>query len=259
MSQPAEQFETSSWQQMPFTLDEGAPTKAAIGLITLSNDITIEPELVTFLPRDGVALYANRIPFSDANTVESLLAMERDICKTAALINPGERLDVVIFGCTSGTMTIGDDVVRARILEAKPDVETTDPITAGIAGLSHLGCRKIAVLTPYSDEVNAVVDRFITSKGVAIGARGSFKRERSAELCRVAPESIYDAGLVLGKANVDGLFISCTALRVSPVIERLEADLGKPVVASNQALAWHATRLAGCDDKVEGYGQLLRS
>ena len=112
-------------------------------------------------------------------------------------------------------MTIGDDVVRARILEAKPDVETTDPITAGIAGLSHLGCRKIAVLTPYSDEVNAVVDRFITSKGVAIGARGSFKRERSAELCRVAPESIYDAGLVLGKANVDGLFISCTALRVS--------------------------------------------
>jgi maleate isomerase len=247
-----------AWQQMPFTADQGSPTKAAIGLITLSNDITIEPELSTFLPRDGVALYSNRIPFPAVNTVEALRSMEQNIRDTAALINPGERLDVVIFGCTSGTMTIGDDVVRARIKEAKPDVETTDPITAGITGLNRLGCKRIAVLTPYIDEVNEVVDRFITSKGMIIGARGSFKLESSAALCRVSPDSIYDAGMALGKADVDGLFISCTALRVSPIIERLEADLGKPVVASNQALAWHATRLAGCDETVEGYGQLLR-
>ena len=262
MNNPAPQVTsnpTSSWQHMSYVSDEGSPAKAAIGLITLANDITIEPEISTFLPAEGVALYSNRIPFPAVTTVEALASMERDISATAALINPGERLDVVIFGCTSGTMTIGDDVVRERIKAAKPDVETTDPITAGIAGLTKLGCKRVAVLTPYIDEVNAVVERFITSKGMDIGARGSFKLQSSAALCRVTPESIYQAGLELGRNDVDGLFISCTALRVSPVIAQLETDLGKPVVSSNQALAWHATRLAGCNEKVEGYGQLLMS
>ena len=259
MNDPAPQVAPNTqsiWQEMPHSYDEGSPTKAAIGLVTLANDITIEPEIVTFLP-PGVALYSNRIPCSEALTVESLRSMERNITETAALINPGERLDVVIFGCTSGTMAIGDDVVRERIKAAKPDVETTDPITAGITGLKRLGCKRIAVLTPYPDDVNDVVARFITSKGMSIEAHGSFKLVSSSATCRVTPDSIYDAGMALANTDVDGLFISCTALRVSPVIGRLEADLGKPVVSSNQALAWHAMRLAGCEDKVEGYGQLL--
>lgn len=259
MSQPAAQVMQHNWQQMPFTLDKGSPSRAAIGLITLSNDLSIEPEINTFLPDEGVALYANRIPFPDSTTVETLRSMEADIAQTAALINPGETLDVVIFGCTSGTMSIGDDVVRTRILEAKPDVETTDPITAGLAGLRHLGCKRIAVLTPYADDVNDVVAEFIGGKGWDIGVRGSFKRVSAGEMSRVSPESIYEAGYALGQHDVDGLFISCTALRASPILERLETDLGKPVVSSNQALAWHSMRLAGCEDKVTGYGQLLRS
>ena len=83
-------------------------------------------------------------------------------------------------------------------------------------------------------------------------------RETAMDHCRVSPESIHAAGLALGGADVDGLFISCTALRVSPIIDRLERDLGKPVVSSNQAMAWHAMRLAGCADRIEGVGELLR-
>jgi maleate isomerase len=249
--------DTRRWRSMPFELDRGCPSKAAIGLITLANDLTIEPELRTFLPREGVALYANRVSFPDATTVESLRSIERGITATAALINPGERLDVVIFGCTSGTMAIGEGVVAERIKAARPGVATTDPITAGLTGLRELGCRRIALLTPYSDEVNALVAGYIEAKGFEIGACGSFKRESAAEMCRIAPESIRRAGLDLGREAVDGLFVSCTGLRVSPIIDRLESALGKPVVASNQALAWHALRLAGDTDRIEGFGKLL--
>ena len=247
------------WREMPFKLGATAAEKAAIGLITLANDLSIEPEIIRFLPRDGVALYSNRIPFPDAATPQTLAAMERDISRVTALINPGEKLDVVIFGCTSGTMTIGDAVVRDRILEARPDVLTTDPITAGLAGLRELGCRRIALLTPYTDEVNRIVEAFVSSKGMDVGARGSFKRGSSAEVCRISPESFLEAGLALGREAVDGLFISCTAVRVSSIMEQLEVELGKPVVSSNQALAWHSMRLAGCNESVPGYGRLLRS
>jgi maleate isomerase len=57
---------------------------------------------------------------------------------------------------------------------------------------------------------------------------------------------------------VDGLFISCTALRVSLVLRAPEDALGKPVVASNQALAWDCLRQAGYRDPVSGYGRLLQ-
>ena len=40
-------------------------------------------------------------------------------------------------------------------------------------------------------------------------------------------------------------------------LPRLEAALGKPVVSSNQALAWDCLRQAGCDATVEGFGRLL--
>ena len=45
--------------------------------------------------------------------------------------------------------------------------------------------------------------------------------------------------------RADLLFISCTALRASLVIDQIEQRIGKPVVSSNQALAWHSLQLAG--------------
>ena len=71
-------------------------------------------------------------------------------------------------------------------------------------------------------------------------------------MCNVAPEAILEAGPALGGADVEALFISCTALRVSPIIEQPGQRLGKPVVSGNQALAWHAMRLAGVPDAVPG-------
>jgi len=56
--------------------DDGPVFRAAIGLVTLCNDVTIEPELRNFLPPDGVAVYASRIAMSDAGGVEALRALE---------------------------------------------------------------------------------------------------------------------------------------------------------------------------------------
>ena len=57
--------------------------------------------------------------------------------------------------------------------------------------------------------------------------------------------------------EADAVFISCTALRTADVIEDIEAALGKPIVTSNQALAWHALRLMGYEDSVPGLGRLF--
>ena len=249
------------WKKMACVLDNGPAHKVAIGLVALASDLTSEPELYTFLPREGIAVYTNRIPMPKVVNVASLAQMEHSLMEVAAGILPDDHLDVIIYGCTSGTMTIGADVVAAKIRQARPNIAVTDPITAGLKGLRQMGCQRLALLTPYIDEVNEVnevVENYITKQGFDIVVKGSFKQPGDPEICRVPPQAIYDAGLVLGQeADVDGLFISCTGLRTSSILEPLEQALGIPVVASNQAVAWDCLRLSGFNEPVMGYGRLL--
>ena len=249
--------ETSSWAHMPCVLDSGPAAQAAIGLIVLASDTVIEPEVQTFLPRDGVALYGSRIPLAKIVRVAELKAMEQHIPEVAARILPDDDLDVMAFGCTSGSMVIGPDRVAAAVHVAKPGLPVTNPVSAALKGLETLGIRRIALLTPYVDEVNAAVEDYVAGQGFDIVVKGSFKQNGDPQITRVPPEAIFEAGCELGKADVDGLFISCTALRCSSVIARLEDAIGKPVVTSNQALAWDCLRLAGYKKPVEGYGRLL--
>ncbi|MEM7223199.1 MAG: Asp/Glu racemase [Pseudomonadota bacterium] len=247
------------WRAMACAQDDGPAARAAIGLIALASDCVIEPELRRFLPPDeGIGLYVNRIPMPRVANVETLGGMARDITETTRGLMPDDKLDVIAFGCTSGTMTIGAEGVAERIRAARPAVACSDPVSASLKGLRALGCRRIALLTPYVDEVNEVVGSYVAGQGFEIALKGSFKQAGDPEICRVPPNDIFRAGLELGSGEVDGLFVSCTALRVSPVLAELEAAIGKPVVASNQALAWDCLRQAGVTDPVEGFGALMR-
>ena len=248
-----------AWQTMPCELLARPNPRAAIGLIALANDLSSEPEMSRFLPVGEVAMYTNRVPMGNVVSVETLQAMEAELTKSVAGLMPDDELDVIAYGCTSGTMAIGADRIAARIHEVRPGVAVTDPISASLKGLRRLGCKRIAVLTPYTDSVNEIVAAYIEARGFDIAAKGSFKQPGDPQICRIPAQTIYAAGQQLGSADVDALFISCTGLRVAEILQTLEDELGKPVVASNQALAWDALRLADYNEPVTGYGRLLRS
>jgi maleate isomerase len=244
---------------MPFTLDAGLAHRARIGLIVLATDHTIEHEFRQIYRLDGVALYESRIPNSSQINATTLAEMERGMAAAAALILPGTKLDVVAYGCTSGTVVIGEDKVFQRIREARPGVACTTPITAAIAGLKKLGAARIALLTPYVDEVNQMFRRFVEARGIAVPVMGSFNHDDDNEVARIAQDSIKDAVRDLAREpGVDGVFVSCTSLRVAGIAEELENELGKPVTSSNHALAWHCLRLAGVNDAIPGFGRLFR-
>ena len=80
------------------------------------------------------------------------------------------------------------------------------------------------------------------------------------QVARMTAACVRDAAIELGRhAAVDGVFVSCTSLRVAEIVEEVEAAIGKPVSSSNHAMAWHALRLAGVDDALDGWGRLFRA
>jgi maleate isomerase len=130
-------------------------------------------------------------------------------------------------------------------------------MTAGIAGCEKLGCHSMALITPYTDDINQMMKEFIEERGVSVPVIGTFNLVDDERVARISTASVRDAVLELGAEDVDSVFVSCSSLRVTPIIEECEAKLDKPVMSSDQALVWHSLRLADYDDPIPGFGRLL--
>ncbi|HEX4259897.1 MAG TPA: Asp/Glu racemase [Acetobacteraceae bacterium] len=245
---------------LPCTLDAGIAHRAAIGLIVLATDQTMEHEVRRLLRIDGVGLFESRLHNDADITPETLRAMRPLIAPATALILPGLPLHVVAFGCTSASMTLGEDAVFAEIRRIRPGVACTTPITAAFAAFAALGARRIGVLTPYSAAVNATVRTYIEARGIEVAAFGSFLKQDDREAARISPASIASGVQALARAAaLDAVFVSCTSLRLAESVAAIEAAVGIPVTSSDHALAWHCLRLAGIGDAVPGAGRLFRA
>jgi len=243
---------------LPCTLDRGIASRAAIGLLVLATDQTMEHEFRHLIRIPGVAVFAARL-FNDADiTPETLRAIGERIAPATELILPSLHLDVVAFGCTSASMALGEDEVFRQIRRARPGVACTTPITAAFAAFKALGVRRIGVLTPYAPEVNAVVRAYLDAHGVEVAAFATFDKRDDREAARISIDSIASGiASMVRAAPLDAVFVSCTSLRLAEKVAAIEADVGVPVTSSDHALAWHCLRLAGVDDTIQGAGRLF--
>jgi maleate isomerase len=246
---------------LPFQLDGGVAPRAAIGLIVLATDHTIEREWRDIFSRiDGVGVFHSRIWNEPEINPETLARMEQDLAACTRVLRPGERIDVVGYGCTSASIVIGPENVARRVNAERPGVPVTNPITAATTALKAMGVERIALLTPYIDEVNLWMRGHIEKEGLGVPVMGSFNHSNDNEVARISEATIEEALVTLASNDaVDGAFVACTSLRVCGIIEKAEQRLGKPVTSSNLALAWHCLRLAGITDELDGLGRLFRT
>lgn len=248
-------FKSDPVQGAP-VLDAG-PGRWRIGTIVLANDYATERDFMNMRPNDEVALFTSRVPNTNACTVETLRLMQPHISKAASLMVPDGRIDVVAYSCTSGGVVLGFDAVKALIHAVRPGVHCVTPMSASLAALDRFEARRLAVLTPYVDDVNAVIAEHLHTEGKEVVAFTSFQIEDNETMAAVTPDAILNAALQADRAEADALFISCTAIRAVDVVERIETAIGKPVVTANQAMFWQSLRLARCSLPVPGYGRLF--
>jgi maleate isomerase len=245
-------------ETLDFETDDGLGQKARIGLIVLQTDQTIEHEFARLMPGDGTVLYHARIPNAMEVSPETLRQMQVDLPATAALLPTSFEFDAIGYACTSGATMIGEAEVDRMIRAVHPQAKTSNPITACKAALSALGLKRIALVTPYPPEVTLEMQANLRGAGFDTVAVASFNQSDDFTVARISSQSILNAATTIGaRDDVEGVFVSCTSLRALEVIEAAEAQIGKPVIASNQVLAWHLMRLAGLNDQPARAGRLF--
>lgn len=229
------------------TIDEVAPAHALagrVGLLALATDLNSEDDLRRMLP-GSVGLYCNRVRHENPMSMAALQRVAEDLPRAGRDLLPGLEVDVVVYGCTSGTIAMGEPETLALIAQSRPSRRQTTPVTASLAALTRLGARRISILTPYRSEVNRALGEYYASRGLDVLNVSGLEMDDDYAMTAIAPETIVEAGLRAMAAEADALFISCTALRSSLAVEALEAAFGRPVVTSNQAIVWHALDLIG--------------
>lgn len=230
-----------------------------IGLIALASDHAIEDEVRHFLSPAVARMATTRIANADRYDASTLAANAAEFEGAAKLILPAGKLHVLAYGCTSGTVAIGEAEVRRRLQQARPGVEVTTPIGAAKAGLRALGADRIALLTPYPPGLHGMVAEHLKQHGFTLTDEKGLGVDTDAGITAIPEQRVTEASLALKRDGAQAVFLSCTALLTAGLVEALEAKVGLPVVTSNQALAWHALRLAGSKATLPGRGQLLRT
>ena len=243
--------------QQDLTPDIVKTDNPRIGLIALSTDFTIEQDFRNICHHNPVDIFVNRIPFENPLNHENYLKMADHISEVSSQILPSEDIDIVAYGCTSGTIAIGSDRIKEEINKAKPKSKVTTPITAAMKAFNHLGIKKIAVLTPYPKDVNATVYNYLIDNNINVESFSSFNLEYDSEIAQVSLASLEKEISKIDLSNVDGLFVSCTALKIVDVLDKVESSQNTVVISSNQAIIWDCLRSVGIDSKIKGYGKLF--
>lgn len=231
-----------------------------LGVLVPAGNPTIEPELYRMAPR-GLTIHFARLD-TLAGEPGGVDGMERrtlgylESLPSATRSLTAVRPDAVVLAHTAVsylTGFAGEPALLARLRE----LAGTPAFTAAgaiQAALHHLGARRLALATPYPASISAAGRSFWEAAGFTIVAH---QRLDTANIYDETEERAWELGRTADTPEADALLISGTGLPTVGIVERLEKDLGKPVVTSQTATLWHALQLLGLDVRVSSHGQLL--
>ncbi|MDB9773977.1 racemase [bacterium] len=230
-----------------------------IGLITLGSDFRIEKDFNNIVYGRDIDLYVNRIHCYNPLTNETLAKMADDITEVTQDILPDQKIDCVAYGCTSGTVAAGYDTIKSKVNLAKPESKVTTPITAAVKAINKLGIKKISIFTPYTKTINDSVVKYFKDQNIIINSLTYFDIESDLDIGKVDEDYLFNVLSKIDLEDSDALFVSCTALPVLSIIDKLEKKINKTVLSSNQTLIWDSLNQVNYQKKIEGFGKLFNN
>ena len=236
--------------------------RGRIGIIVSPPNTVVECEFDQMAP-EGVSVHAARLgrPEGAAAILSEDVVLQTNADLPRAASSLAElRLDVVVFAHTAGSMLGGlqydEDLIA--MMEEKVGCPAVTTASAAVAALKCAGVRRLALLTPYPDEMTVKEAEFIqlAVPSLEVVSQRSLGTATGIAIGDLAPETAYREARNIDTSTADALFLSGTNWRTTEVISAMEADLGMPVFTANQVTMWSALKKLNVAAR-PGFGSLF--
>ena len=232
-----------------------------IGVMVPSTNTTCEADFNMVVPR-GVTVHGQRLWLTnDANGDAAYQRMNGEI-ETGARYLATARVDVIAYGCTTGSFYKGPgwDRDMLALIEREAGVPAVGTTPSVVAALRAFGARRVSVATPYPDWNNQRLRAYLEALGfevLNVDGEPTAAASGNQGINDQSPESVVAFASRVCRPEADVLLCSCTAWRSVEAVDALERRTGKPVVTSNQSTIWMALGAIGVTQPVHGFGRLF--
>lgn len=234
-----------------------------LGILVPSTNTSVQPEFDSMRPH-GVTNHISRIRIPNIP-----LRNDADFSELIRLIGAAQTEAVdSIMSCEPDRLVLGisaetfwDGLEASRRLKRELEEHSRLAVSMGAdacqVALRLYGAKRLGVVTPYQPVGDRNVARFFEECGFSVAKIIGLKCDSPVSIAHVSEARLAEAIRQVDGPGVDAIVQVGTNLAMARLAGFAEVWLGKPVIAINTAIYWHALRESGIDDKVAGWGSLL--
>ncbi len=133
-------------------------------------------------------------------------------------------------------------------------------LRSSVAALNAFDARRILLMTPVDDRLKQMYRDYIAVFGIESFFPPQILRAHTDALKLTSRDVEAMTRAALAEfPNVDAIYFQGALLDPLPILEKMEAELKLPIVASNPAMLWLILSKLDRKYRIDGYGKLLRS
>lgn len=234
--------------------------RTRLGFLIPPGNPTVEPEMAQMAPR-GVSVHFSRMVTRESGGTHqgqeernrTQIAHIGETADLLAMVKPG----VIMLAHTATSYTLGHHAEAELLtrLQKQYGIPVASAFGSVVAALRTLGVTRVALGTPYSEEVTLKGKALLEEHGFNVVSHG--RLENVTNIFDETPERAYRLCRTVNVPSAQAVFLSGLGMPTISILEMAEQDLGKPVISAASAMMWHALQLAGVRPCVPGYGRLL--
>lgn len=232
-----------------------------LGMLTPSSNTVLEPVTAAMLAgTPDISAHFSRFRVTEIALSDQALQQfdDSELLRAAELLAHA-KVDVIAWNGTSAAW-LGfdrDEQLCARIKE-RTGIAACSSVLAFRDLFAQRGVRRVGLVTPYLDDVQAKIVANWSAAGLACSAERHLGLQDNFSFAEVTPDDIAAMVRAVAREGCDAVAIVCTNMRAAAIAPVLEAELGVPVYDSVAVTLYQCLRMAGRDPRaIKGWGSLF--
>jgi maleate isomerase len=235
--------------------------RVRLGILTPSSNTVLEPltaAIIDDLPE--VTAHFSRFRVTEIALSKAAVAQfdDSEMLRAAELLVHAKVDAIAWSGTSSSWLGFERDIALCERIRAATGMPACTAVLALNEILAATGVKRLGLVTPYRDDVQARIVANYQAAGIAIIAERHLGISDNYAFAEVSPDRIEALIREVALDKPDAIAVLCTNMRGAPLVSELEAEYDIPIHDSVAVTVWKSLKLAGIDARrVQGWGRVF--